>query len=163
MTLHNVSMLAELSDSPSMLMADIARRMRYMFDARTRPLGVTRPQWRVLIILAVRPPPSQSELAELLDVERITLCRMVDRLVEASMVERRADPNDRRVWRIHLTQKAMPLVDQLNTIAGDFEKDLLAVLSDDERSQLGTLLGRVRDHLRATDDAPRDMQKAVGQ
>lgn len=154
-------MLAELPDSPSMMMADIARRMRYMFDARTRPLGVTRPQWRLMIILAVRPSPSQSELADMLDVERITLCRMIDRLVEAGMVERRADPNDRRIWRIYLTEKATPLVEQLTAIAGDFEKDLLSMLSEEERSQFAGLLGRIRDHLRAADDLPRDAQRAA--
>lgn len=156
-------MLTEFSDSPSFTMADIARRMRYAFDARTRTLGITRPQWRMLLTLAARPPLSQSELADLLDVERITMCRMVDRLVEAGMVERRADPSDRRVWRIYLTEKATPLVDTLAVIAREFETEMLTALSPEERTQFIDLLGRIRNQLRAGDDMAREPKKAVGE
>ena len=149
--------------SPSFLVSDVARRMRYLFDSRTRPLGITRAQWRMLVTIAIREAPSQSELADIIDVERITMCRMIDRMVEAGMVERRADPSDRRVWRIHLTEKAMPLVDRINEIAREFEKDFLAALEPDERTQLVHLLGRVRDSLKSGEEAQRELKKAVGQ
>ncbi|MBA3896767.1 MAG: MarR family transcriptional regulator, partial [Sphingomonadaceae bacterium] len=81
------------------LLHDVARRYRARFDADARELGVTRQQWRTLLHLSFREGQTQAELADRLEVERITLCRMVDRLSEAGLVERRADPQDRRVWR----------------------------------------------------------------
>jgi MarR family transcriptional regulator, transcriptional regulator for hemolysin len=145
-------MLTDANRSIPFLMHDIARRSRYWFDSRARSAGITRAQWRVLISLGRVDGPTQTELAELLDVERITLCRMVDRLAEAGMVERRADPSDRRVWRIHLTDKATPLVDELGHIAHDMEENMLAPLSTEQRETLTNLLTLVRDHIRVEDD-----------
>jgi DNA-binding MarR family transcriptional regulator len=133
-------------------MHDIARRSRYRFDARARSRGITRAQWRVLIMLSRVDGPTQSDLAEMLDVERITLCRMVDRLAEAGMVERRADPSDRRVWRLHLTERATPVVDELSTIANEMEEDMLEPLSTEQRELLTNLLTTVREHMRENDD-----------
>jgi DNA-binding MarR family transcriptional regulator len=133
-------------------MHDIARRSRYRFDARARSGGITRAQWRVLIMLSRVDGPTQSDLAEMLDVERITLCRMVDRLAEAGMVERRADPSDRRVWRLHLTERATPVVDELSAIANEMEEDMLEPLSAEQRELLTNLLTTVRDHMREKDD-----------
>lgn len=130
---------------------DIARRSRYWFDARARSKGITRAQWRVLTSLIRMEGPTQSDLAEVLDVERITLCRMVDRLAEAGLVERRADPSDRRVWRLHLTERAAPLVDEITMIANDMEESILSVLSTEQRETLTDLLVTVRDHIRAVD------------
>lgn len=142
-------MLANMFNTVPALVNDITRLVRYRFDARTRTMGVTRPQWRVLLMIARLDRPSQSEVAELLDVERITLCRMVDRLAEAGLVERRADPADRRVWRLHLTEKAGPLIDRLSVIGEELEGELLSVLSVDERKTLVDLLTRVRAGLGA--------------
>ncbi|WP_165322528.1 MarR family winged helix-turn-helix transcriptional regulator [Rhizorhabdus phycosphaerae] len=136
----------------SFLTHDIARRSRYWFDARARSRGITRPQWRVLISLAAAEGPTQSELAEMLDVERITLCRMVDRLAEAGLVERRADPADRRVWRIHLTDRAAPIVSELSDIASTLEERVLAPLTTTQRETLSELLSIVRDHIREEDE-----------
>ena len=145
-------MLANIRTSIPALVHDIARRVRYSFDGRTRNMGVTRPQWRMLITLSRMDGPTQSEVAELLEVERITLCRMVDRLAEAGLVERRADPADRRVWRLYLTEKARPIVDQLTTISEALEHDLLSVLNPSERQMLVELLTRVRDGIRSPYD-----------
>ncbi len=146
-------MLTDTSRRVPLLMHDIARRSRYRFDARARSRGITRAQWRVLIVLSrVDGAPTQSDLAELLDVERITLCRMVDRLAEAGMVERRADPSDRRVWRLHLTSQAMPVVDELSAIANEMEEDMLEPLSAEQREILTHLLTTVRDHMRENED-----------
>ncbi len=149
---HNVSMHTESNRRISFLTHDIARRSRYWFDARARSRGITRPQWRVLISLANAEGPTQSELADMLDVERITLCRMVDRLAEAGLVERRADPTDRRVWRIHLTEKATPIVNELSGIASTLEERVLAPLDLAQREMLAELLSIVRDHIREEDE-----------
>lgn len=138
----------------SFLMHDIARRSRYWFDARARSRGLTRAQWRALLYLARTDGPTQTELADLLDVERITACRMVDRLAEAGWVERRADPTDRRVWRLHLTEKAMPLVADLTHIADEMEDNILLPLDATQRETLTDLLTIVRDHIREQDELP---------
>lgn len=135
-------------------MHDVARRSRYWFDARARSAGSTRAQWRVLFSLARVDGPTQSELADMLDVERITLCRMVDRLAEAGLVERRADPADRRVWRLHLTEHAAPVIDELTAIADEMEDRILAPLSAEERATLTSLLIKVRDNMRDGDEQP---------
>ena len=127
------------------LMHDVARMLRYRFDARARGLGVTRQQWRTLLQLARAPGSTQAELAEQLEVERITLCRMVDRLAEAKLVERREDPSDRRVWRLHLLPAAHAIVDQLAALGAELEEELLAPLSPEERRELTKILERVRD------------------
>ena len=144
-------MLAKPIMTVPSLVYDIARAARYRFDARTRDSGITRPQWRMLMTLARLDGPSQSEVAESLEVERITLCRMVDRLAEAGLVERRADPADRRVWRLYLTEKAWPLVEQLSGIAAELERDMLAVLEPNERKTLADLLIRVQGAMRLSD------------
>jgi MarR family transcriptional regulator for hemolysin len=146
-------MLTDTSRRVPLLMHDIARRSRYQFDARARSRGITRAQWRVLIVLSrVDSAPTQSDLAEMLDVERITLCRMVDRLAEAGMVERRADPSDRRVWRLQLTDRATPVVEELSAIANEMEEDMLEPLSAEQRDVLTNLLTTMRDHMREKDD-----------
>jgi len=143
----NVSMLMDAQNSVAFLLHDLSRQFRYRFDALARVIGVTRPQWRALLILARREGLSQSELADLLEVERITLCRMVDRLAEAGLVERRADPRDRRIWRLHLTASAHGIVEQLTKIGADLEEQALSPLSPAERTMLRETLARVRDEL----------------
>src|SRR5690349_3213610 len=88
------------------LISDVARLMRASFDRRVRAIGLTRAQWQVLVRLHRRPGITQSELAELLEVERATAGRLVDRLERKHWVERRPDANDRRINRLHLTAEA---------------------------------------------------------
>ena len=94
-----------MSDSIGFLMADVSRLLRRVFDERARSIGVTRPQWRVLTVLARNEGINQNMLADRLEVEPITLSRMVDRMQDAGLVERRADPGDRRRAYIGLSAK----------------------------------------------------------
>ncbi|API61113.1 MarR family transcriptional regulator [Tardibacter chloracetimidivorans] len=128
-------------------MHDVARQFRQIFDQRVRALGVTRPQWRALLNIARREGITQSELADLLEVERISLCRMVDRLSDVSLVERRADPHDRRVWRLHLTPKARAIVAQLNEIGAGVEGEAMWALTAAEQTMLRETLDRIRVQL----------------
>jgi len=137
------------NDPIGFLMHDVSRLIRQRFDARSRKLGVTRPQWRALLNLAHDPGMTQAELAERIEVERITACRMVDRLAEAGFVERRADPADRRVWRLHLLPPARAIVDKLATIGSAIEAEALSHIGDEEARQLTASLTRIRDGLRA--------------
>lgn len=124
-----------------------ARAIRRDFDRRAAVLGTTRAQWRVLAKLARQDGQRQVELADFLEVEPITLCRMVDRLAEAGLVERRPDESDRRAWRIHLTDKAKPVIAELEALAEAFHRDLLAGIDEADRELALNVLARVRANL----------------
>ena len=85
------------------VISDVARLLRTAFDRRVRRLGITRAQWLVLTRLHRRPGASLSELAEMMEVEKATAGRMIDRLVANGWVERRTEASDRRVKRVYLT------------------------------------------------------------
>lgn len=136
-----------MSDNLGQIMSDISRLMRRAFDERARGIGVTRPQWQVLTMLTRHEGINQGGLAELLDVEPITLCRMVDRLQDAGMVERRADPSDRRAWRLFLTDRANGLLNELRPLALNLFDEAMTGLSDPERDALHEMLERVRVNL----------------
>lgn len=95
------------------LLNDVGRMLRTEADRRARAYGMTRAQWVMLSRLDRQPGLSQKELAELLEVEPITVARLVDRLEARNLLERRPDPTDRRVWRLHLLPAAQPVLDDL--------------------------------------------------
>ena len=136
-----------MSDSLGFLISDVSRLMRRRFDERARAIGVTRAQWRTLVTLSRNEGINQGGLAELLKVEPITLCRMVDRLAEAGLVERRRDPADRRAWRIFLTEAARPLLEQLRAIADGMFEDLFAGISADRQAEMVDTLSMLRSNL----------------
>ncbi|ODP38356.1 MarR family winged helix-turn-helix transcriptional regulator [Sphingomonas turrisvirgatae] len=129
------------------LINDVARLLRREFDARARRVGVTRAQWHTLTILSRNEGCNQGALAEIMEVEPITIGRMIDRLEEAGLVERRRDPADRRAWRIHLAQGAQPLLAQLRGIGSGLTADALAGMDGSEREALAASLSRIRNNL----------------
>ena len=129
------------------IIADTSRLMRRSFDARARAIGVTRPQWQVLSTLRRHEGINQGGLAEQLDVEPITVCRMVDRLQEADLVERRADSTDRRSWLLYLTPRAHQLLEQLRPLADALIEEALDGIAEADRQALGQLLEQVRANL----------------
>ena len=141
-----------MSDSIGFLISDVSRLMRRRFDERAREIGVTRPQWRALTALSRHEGINQGHLADLLEVEPITLCRMVDRLEDAGHVERRRDPSDRRAWKIFLTDRSRPLLAQLSAIADDLFVTALAGVAAADSTRLIATLDRIRDNLSGTDD-----------
>jgi DNA-binding MarR family transcriptional regulator len=96
------------------LLYDVARLIRVEADKRARVDGMTRAQWGLLLRLWQRPGLSQKEVADLLEVEPITVARLVDRLEQNGMIERRPDAHDRRIWRLHLCAAAGPVVQRIN-------------------------------------------------
>ncbi len=136
-----------MTDSLGFLISDVSRLLRKRFDERARLIGVTRQQWRTLSVLKRNEGSNQGMLAELLEVEPITLGRMIDRLEEAGWVERRRDPGDRRVWRIHLTDAAQPILLQLKGIADSLFVDAAEGISAEDQAKLHALLERLRDNL----------------
>ena len=135
------------SDSLPLEIADTARVLRRAFDQRAATLGVTRAQWRVLATLSRNPRIKQVELAERLEIEPISLCRHIDRLEEAGLVERQRDPTDRRAWRLELTAKAVPTVDKLRLLAADFAREALDGIDAAEAAKLSGALARIRDNV----------------
>ncbi len=136
-----------MEENPGSKLADVARLMRRSFDARARSIGVTRPQWQVLSQLRRHEGINQGKLADLLEVEPITVCRMVDRLQDADLVERRTDPADRRSWRLFLTIKAHELLGQLRPLADELLDEAFEGIELAERSQLLATLDRMRLNL----------------
>lgn len=129
------------------LLHDTARLLRRDFERRSKGTGLTRAQWAVLAYIARNQGSSQAALADMLEVEPITLVRLLDKLEAAGLVERRPDPNDRRVRRLHLTAATGPLLEQLQGLAAEARETALAGLSDTERQQLTDLLMKVRANL----------------
>ncbi len=140
-----------MSDSLALLISDSARLLRRRFDARARCLGVSRAQWQTLFALQRNEGINQAGLAEALDVETITVGRMVDRLEEAGLVERRADPADRRAWRLHLTVAAHPVLEQLRGIGDAAMAEVLTGISDSDQAALIDILARIRNNLQPRD------------
>jgi DNA-binding MarR family transcriptional regulator len=126
---------------------DLARLIRKRFDEESRDLGVTNSQWRVLVNVLRQPGINQGTLADLMEVEPITTCRMVDRMEMAGLVERRRDPNDRRAWQIHLTEAAMPLTDKLKERAAGLNAVALAGLGEQDQAELVRMLDLIRLNL----------------
>ena len=138
-----------MTDGIGFLISDVSRLMRRRFDERARLIGVTRAQWRALTMLSRQEGLTQGRLADLLEVEPITLCRMIDRLEEAGHVERRRDPADRRAWNIFLTDRSRPLLDQLRTLGDEVIGAALDGIDPPARVQLTATLDRIRENLLA--------------
>jgi DNA-binding MarR family transcriptional regulator len=122
------------------LLHDVSRLLRKRFDRRARALGLTRAQWRVLAHLAPRQGINQSALADILEVESITLGRHIDRLEDTGWVERQSDPDDRRAWCLFLTDKSRPILEHMEVLAVETQEEAMTGLSEAEREGLRALL-----------------------
>ena len=129
------------------LSADISRLMRTEFDRQVSALGVTRAQWMVLARLARRPGCSQTELADMMEMERATAGRLVDRLEKNGLVRREPDPTDRRVRRVFPTELATGQQAQMRAVADAIVDDALSDLNAEQRETLMTLMESVRARL----------------
>lgn len=138
-----------MSENIGSLLSQVSRLFRRRFDERARKIGVTRPQWQVLSLLKRHQGINQGGLADLLEVEPITLGRMIDRLQEAGLVERRADPADRRAWRLHMTDKGNGLIESLIPYAEQTFAQALGGFSPEEEAVMMDLLDRMRANLLA--------------
>jgi DNA-binding MarR family transcriptional regulator len=109
-------MPADLHDDLLVLLSDVARHIGIYGDRLAKAHGITRAQLLILARLDREPDLSQCELATIAEVSPITIARLIDRLEAATLVERRADPADRRIWRLRLTAKAKPLQHELGRL-----------------------------------------------
>lgn len=126
------------------LLSDTARLLRRAFDGRMRLLGMTSAQARLLLNLAINEGENQGFYAERLEVEPITLGRLVDRMVESGLIERRPDPADRRAWRIHLTDLSRQKIDEARESLDGLEEQMLQGVTPPQRENLAQLLETIR-------------------
>ena len=126
--------------------AETAHALRKAFDRKAVGLGVTRAQWKVLFRLERQPGLRQIEIADMLDIEPITLSRIIDRLEESELVERVADPADRRAWRLHVTARAGPLIAKLRAIADEMIAEAFAGIDPQDIQITRQVLAKAREN-----------------
>src|SRR5580693_9190178 len=124
---------------------DVARLLRTYADHRAAQFGMTRAQWAVLVRLDRSEGLNQSELAETLDLQPITLTRLLDKLAESGLIERRPDPEDRRAKRLFLTPAARPLLEHLGSVGEDVMAAVLFGLEPQAIEEIVSELGTVKD------------------
>jgi DNA-binding MarR family transcriptional regulator len=132
-----------------LLLHDVARLMRTRFDQRARARGMTRAQWVILARVDAKAGLSQNELAALLEVEPISVGRLVDRLEARGLLERRADPADRRIRRLHLLPAAAPVLEDINKARDVLVAELLEGIDLGVRSQMVDALLSMKNNLTA--------------
>ena len=130
-----------------LLMNDISRLARKEFDRRVRGLGLTRAQWLFLFYLERNPGCTQSELADLLQLEKITVSRQASRLIRAGLVRRQDDAADARAYRLQVTRRAGPLLERLSGQADRLRSEYLRGVSGSRHAALLRDLQRIKSNL----------------
>jgi len=143
------------------LLYDVARIMRTKFDQRARAREMTRAQWHILARVERQPGLSQSELAAICEVEPITVARLVDRLEKRGLLERRPDPNDRRIWRLHNLPTARPILDEINAYREQLVTDIDAQIGPATREAMVDTLLTIRAQLSAGAEQPEAVDAAT--
>jgi MarR family transcriptional regulator, transcriptional regulator for hemolysin len=146
----------DLSRNFGFLLTDVARLMRTIYDRRVKSLGLTRSQWWVLNNLFRGDGLTQTELADVLEVEKATLGRLLDRLEAKGWIRREADARDGRVWRVYLTAEVEPAMRTLRTVAAELRRDALAGLSAAESERFVDTLLAIRSNLVRMQSGPLD-------
>lgn len=129
------------------LLTEAARLLRRLLDRRLHPLGLTRAQWSVLAILSHRDGLSQSQLAEALEIEKPTAGRLIDHLESNGWIARRPIPGDRRLWGVHLTERAGPLIAEVERVVREARAEMLSGLSAQQQQELSAALQVVKSNL----------------
>ena len=152
--------MADPDSSIGFLVGDVARLLRRNFNRRAQALGLSQAQWRALAYLARQQGVSQASLADRLEIQPITLVRLLDRLQAAGLVTRRPDPHDRRAFRLYLTDRAQPLLARMWSIAAQTREQALAGMPIQRQRMLIKSLQHLRQNLlQAEDSATANGQK----
>lgn len=131
------------------LLHDVSRLLRTEYNRRVRNLGLTRSQWRVLAHLHRREGVTQTELADILEIEQATLARHLDRLEGSGWLERRPCDKDRRANRLFLTDKPRSSLDQMFAVSAALQDEIMDGLDSAERSRLLDNLQAIKVNLLA--------------
>ena len=129
-----------------------SRLLRNYIDSRAKTRGTTRAQWIVLFRLRQQEGLSQVDLADVLELQPISLVRLLDRLVEQGLLERRPDPKDRRANRLFLTRAGRRLVDDLDCLRDAIAADVLSDMSTRELKTSLQVLKNIKGHVKAGND-----------
>lgn len=156
-------MVLDPDQSLGFLVADIARLLRERFNDTAQSLGLTLAQGRALLHLARHQGISQVALAQVLEIQPITLLRHIDRLEEAGLVARRPNPNDRRAQQLYLTENGTALIAEIVALGQSLTDLAMTGLSETDRNRLFKMLGRIKSNLstatptaRPTEPLPKD-------
>lgn len=138
-----------MSSTPTLgfLLHDVARLLRKRFEQRAKDLGLTRSQWQTLAYLANNEGIHQAGLAEILEIEPITLVRIIDKLEERGWIERRQHPTDRRIWLLFLQDEVRPLIAEMRAIGDTTRAEALDGISEDQRHLLLEALTLMKTNL----------------
>lgn len=142
----------DLSRNFGFILNDVARLLRTVFDRKVKSLGLTRSQWWVLTHLFRNDGATQSELAEILEVEKATLGRLLDRLEQNGWVRREGDAADRRAKRVFLTEEVEPAMKIMRAAAAELRRDALAGFSTDDQGRFVDALLAVKANLAGLDN-----------
>lgn len=134
------------------ILNDVARLLRKVYDRRVRSLGLTRSQWWVVTHLYRSEGVTQSELADILELERASLGRLLDRLEAKGWVRREADANDRRAKRVYLTAQVEEPMRTMRSIAAGVRGDALSGLSPAQQDRFVDTLLRIKGNLMGLED-----------
>lgn len=135
--------------------AVLARQMRQCFDEQAEEMGVTRAQWTLIAAVARNPGATQRTIATELEVTDVTAGRMIDRICNDGLLERREHPTDRRAYCVYLTPAAQPLLEKLTAIAGAYERMVFADVDDAAIDQLAAMLDTIAHNVSALRREPR--------
>lgn len=139
-------------DNFGFLISDVYRLLRRVFQKRLEGSSpLTLAQAQALMCVSRNEGARQVELAELIDVQPITLARLIDQLVEAGAVERRPDPRDRRAHRVYLTEGAAPHLEAIRQVGAGIRKEALQGLTDAQIDTVLYALDSMRDRLMSRD------------
>jgi DNA-binding MarR family transcriptional regulator len=152
---------AAKANSLGFLISDTARLLRKRFDQRAREVGLTRAQWQVLAYLAMNEGINQVGLADILEIEPITLSRHLNRMEEAGLVIRTPDPRDKRVRNLTLTQQANAVIDQFRSIGRCVIEEVTTGLTPDQVEAMKFGLRHVRDALSASGEGARPVDDHI--
>ena len=130
------------------MLNDVARLLRTYADHKAAQFGITRAQWAVLVRLERSEGLNQTELADVLDLQPITLTRLLDKLSDSGLIERRPDPSDRRAKRLFLTPAARPLLEQLAALGEETMTSTVAGIERERIEQMVSQLALVKENLR---------------
>lgn len=126
---------------------DVSRLMRAWFVERAQAMGLTRAQWRVLVHLAGREGVNQAALAEILEIDTVTLSRHIDRLERDGWLERRRDKTDRRAWQLFLLEPSRPILKKMETLATETVAVAMDGIEAGERERFLKTLARIKSNL----------------
>jgi DNA-binding MarR family transcriptional regulator len=146
--------MTDVTPTLGFLVHEVARLMRKRFEQNARGCGLTRSQWQVIVYLSKNEGIHQAALAEMLEIEPITLVRILDKLAARGLIERRQHGTDRRVWLLYLQAAARPLIADMQPMAEVTRSEALRGVCAEDRVRLFEILDLMKSNLLTASRAP---------